>query len=387
MIDENGLVLSKSGDGIEITNPDGTLDFLIGHTTVGLRMLYYKGNGVNLAVDGDFSSGGLGYWTVSGTAAVEQATDHLGNVARLTGVSSLTSANYISGVAAGKRYLLQADVRRVAGMTDSVGVKISWYTAAFALISTLQYLNFNSNEEAWQRLSQIAVAPATAVYAKVVCAYPVASPEYGRVGNIVLREATYAHTQTFAAAANTIEMSDALNILGLLTAQAGADMNGQKIVNLADPVNAQDAVTKAYADLMQRNGESVLGSTFSITGTSGTWQDTGLSIALPGAGTYLVQANVRGFGLYTAGTSGFLSAKLYNATDAADVANSERLIIYIDTSAQAHQVTIPITVIVTVAAAKTINLYAKRQTATTWTSSQIASDANGRTSLSYKAIK
>ena len=137
-----------------------------------------------------------------------------------------------------------------------------------------------------------------------------------------------------------------------------------------------------------QNSESVLGSAFSITGTAGTFQDTGLSLSLPSAGTYRITADVRGRLTGNAGTAWWLTAKLYNSTDAADVADSERLIVLTATTAMQLQMTCPISKVVTVAAAKTIKLYAARDGTGTpsWTASSIESNTAGRTAMSYEKI-
>src|SRR5688572_13172191 len=41
-------------------------------------------------------------------------------------------------------------------------------------------------------------------------------------------------------------------------------------------------------------GSAVLGADFNITGATGVFQDTGLSLSLPGAGTYLITGSLRG---------------------------------------------------------------------------------------------
>jgi len=137
------------------------------------------------------------------------------------------------------------------------------------------------------------------------------------------------------------------------------------------------------------NGESVLGGTISLTGTAGSYQDTLLSVTLPSAGLYRITANVRGALTGNAGTLWWLTAKLYNNTDSSDVANSERLIVLTGVTGQVFQMT---TAIVSegysVSASKVIRLHVFRNGTggPSWTTSQILSDANGRTTLSYEKI-
>ena len=137
-----------------------------------------------------------------------------------------------------------------------------------------------------------------------------------------------------------------------------------------------------------QNSESILGGTFTITGAANVFQDTGLSVALPSAGTYRITGNVRGNLRGNAGTTWWLTAKLYNSTDAADVANSERIVVLTNVNTVLLQQTCPIDAVVTVAAAKTIKLYAARDGAggPSWTNSAIESNSAGRTVLSYEKI-
>ena len=91
-------------------------------------------------------------------------------------------------------------------------------------------------------------------------------------------------------------------------------------------------------------GQSVLTSDFAITATANgtTFQDSGLSVALPAAGTYLITAEVRGRIVGNTGTYWAINVKLYNSTDAADVSNTLRRVAY-TTSTYQLQVTCPIT--------------------------------------------
>ncbi len=134
------------------------------------------------------------------------------------------------------------------------------------------------------------------------------------------------------------------------------------------------------------NGSAALSAHFDITASDGVYQDTGLSVTLPSAGTYMLDAVVRGiFQANAAG--GYIVAKLYNSTDAADVANTFGLVVYYLLANQVVQETIPISTTVTVAASKVIKLYAMRQSSgATMTLDLIGADANGLTSLRYVKI-
>ena len=130
------------------------------------------------------------------------------------------------------------------------------------------------------------------------------------------------------------------------------------------------------------NGTSALSGTYNVTGPNGTWQSVGVALSLPSSGTYQISCDVRGLLLMSSG-AGALSYRLYNTTDAAAVSNSERLGLYAWTTSSYYLATAPITQLVTVAAAKTIDLQAMRDLGTTYTQAQIDSDASGRTQCAY----
>ncbi len=148
-----------------------------------------------------------------------------------------------------------------------------------------------------------------------------------------------------------------------------------------DGIQYPDGTLQTTASTTNSNGSVTLGSSVNLTAGAGAYNNTGMSVTLPAAGTYLVQANVRGAVTPTSVGNNFITALLYNTTDGAAVANSQRLVVYIYNTNYAHA-TVPITAVVTVAAAKTIALYAF------WTcpascSPNIGSDSNGATNLTY----
>jgi len=134
-------------------------------------------------------------------------------------------------------------------------------------------------------------------------------------------------------------------------------------------------------------GTSFLASGFSLTAALGTYQDTGLSITLPSAGTYRISAIVRGTIDGNAGTAWWITSKFYNSTDAANVSNSETLVV-LSASNLFLSISTTMEVIITVTASKTIKLYAFRNGVggATFTTSAISSDVDGRTSMSYEQI-
>lgn len=107
--------------------------------------------------------------------------------------------------------------------------------------------------------------------------------------------------------------TSAVNVTGAGTANQIFTSNGAS----ADPT-FQNLPTAT-------NGQSSLSSDFNITAANGTYQDTGLSVTLPSAGTYEISADICSYIQVSSGTDGYISTLFYNATDAANIPNSTRL--------------------------------------------------------------
>jgi hypothetical protein len=131
-------------------------------------------------------------------------------------------------------------------------------------------------------------------------------------------------------------------------------------------------------------GSSSLGVTYSVTGS---YASTGLSVALPAAGTFKVCQEMRQVVSVSASPSGFITTKLRNSTTSTDVANSERLGIVAPTTGVGYTGTVTTCSDVTGAASDVIQLWAIRGSGPTYTTVQIvAGDADGRTILSYENV-
>lgn len=133
------------------------------------------------------------------------------------------------------------------------------------------------------------------------------------------------------------------------------------------------------------NGETVC-TTFTITGTTGTYQATGNTITLPSAGTYRIVGQIRGeIQPGAAGTHRIL-VQLRDNTAGAFVTNTETLAALGSQNGVLVNQTGALVAVVTVTGATVVELYAAR-TGTVWTSSQVLSDTNGRSKLEWEKIQ
>jgi hypothetical protein len=135
------------------------------------------------------------------------------------------------------------------------------------------------------------------------------------------------------------------------------------------------------------SGESVLAAPFDITEADGVFQDSGLSVDIPEAGSYDLKYNVRY--AVASSTPGYVLVRLYDETAGAEVANSRQMTFYpaniaLPAGATSIQQNAPYATELVAGSARTIRLEAARFAGGTWTFSQLSSDDNGKTKLSYK---
>jgi hypothetical protein len=125
---------------------------------------------------------------------------------------------------------------------------------------------------------------------------------------------------------------------------------------------------------------------------NGVWSNTPLVVHLPDAGTYELDANVRGRLSGNPVINTFITARLWNITTGAALPRSERLVYQvIDGNATGAAVggnaTVPISELVTVGGPTDIQVQARDVNAGgTALIAQIYSDSNGYTSLRFVGI-
>ncbi|MFJ1528292.1 hypothetical protein ACIOFV_07665 [Streptomyces mirabilis] len=126
---------------------------------------------------------------------------------------------------------------------------------------------------------------------------------------------------------------------------------------------------------------------------SGTWNDSGLQVTLPVAGTYEVDASVRAALSGTSPVNTFISARLWDVTAGAVVPGSEVILNQISLTPVAPAITSglnvtgPIQVEYDVPGARVVRLQGRRVNATGASiGASILANTDGRTTLRFKRI-
>jgi hypothetical protein len=145
--------------------------------------------------------------------------------------------------------------------------------------------------------------------------------------------------------------------------------------------------TGGYITTNHASGMAVLASAFDISGANQVFQDSGLALSLPAAGTYAIDGSIRGV-VANNMSNCQIYVKLYNATAGADISDTETLVIYSQQPNVLVQNTISLTAIVTVTVPTTIKLYAARsmEAGSTWSFSRLDSNWAGKTRMRFIKI-
>jgi hypothetical protein len=131
---------------------------------------------------------------------------------------------------------------------------------------------------------------------------------------------------------------------------------------------------------------SILPADFNLlSGPQGSYQDIGLSVSLPAAGTYRIDCDLRSTLQVSSGSAFWISACL---NDGVQVAGTERLITLASQAGIILENTAPLTAFLTVTAPTTVKVLAKydANAATSWSVAKVASDPNGRSMISAVQI-
>ncbi len=156
------------------------------------------------------------------------------------------------------------------------------------------------------------------------------------------------------------------------TTPTNADNSFWQFFSAQDSYDSSQAVTCAASD------EVVLAPNYTIVTGASTFENTGLRIVLPAAGTYILYARVRGI---PGSAATYVQARLFDSTAVVAVPNSLAFVAYAP-NITSQQDTATIVSRYTVTGATTINLQAAQSLAT---ASLIigAPDVNGETVLGY----
>lgn len=206
-------------------------------------------------------------------------------------------------------------------------------------------------------------------------------------GVLNLTDAGVNSTVTVGVAANgitnaKIRASNSLSVIGRSVNSIGnvadiqATAGGNKVLR-------ETGSTLAFSNWIGSDStQATLGSTFAIT-SSGTYQDTGLSVSLDSNSVYLLIQQVRAIvNVSLLSTGGTIFTRLFNVTNAAAITNTELLASFsgaLNTDSQ--QCGSGMTIFTTGAAAPTVRLEAQRASGPTYTTSSILSSTSGRTRL------
>lgn len=162
----------------------------------------------------------------------------------------------------------------------------------------------------------------------------------------------------------------------------GATTLSKLSIGAANTVYTSTGSAPSWAALpTASSGSAVLGAAFPLTSTD-TYQDTGLSVSTPSGGEHQITAQVKATLLATTG-SPYATCRLYNVTAGAVLANSELFVAFSPAAGTYGINTATAQKTYTLAAASTIRLECARRQATVWSVSEISSDVDGRTVLSY----
>jgi hypothetical protein len=175
-----------------------------------------------------------------------------------------------------------------------------------------------------------------------------------------------------------------------ITVAAAALLAGAATVAAAQSASAATVPATAQRAPVADRGIAVLSTIVNLP--PGAWTSTPLEVTLPRAGTYELDADVRGRLAGTPAINTYITARLWNVTAGAEVPQSERLVYQIidlnpGTAPAGGNQTAPISELIKVTGRTTIQLQARDINATGAASiAQVYSDSQGYTTLRYERV-
>jgi hypothetical protein len=143
--------------------------------------------------------------------------------------------------------------------------------------------------------------------------------------------------------------------------------------------------TKTFGDVPAvelTNGEAVMAGNYAITGTG--WNNTGLTVALPAAGTYKLLLDVAGNLNISAGSDTSLIAQVYDFTKAIYVPNTGITFAFSGGTGANVVSRGSVSALYVVDSSRILYLHAQRSgTGPTYTTSNVISSATNITSLTW----
>ena len=145
-------------------------------------------------------------------------------------------------------------------------------------------------------------------------------------------------------------------------------------------------VPATIVPITQNSADFTLPSTYTVPACNAGYYDTGLTMPLSPAGTYLIWYQARTNINASSGVGAYILTELYNVTDGTAVPYSQMIGAYASTLGAAYYGTATIFKRVTIAAPKVINLYAACVAPGTVPVKTVNSDSNGWVGSGYVQV-
>lgn len=347
-------ILTPLGTDVTLSAKQGVQLF---YDAISARWRVVSGTGSNIfagPVGGSGTTNAIPKWTAATTLGDSALTDD-GTTAAITG-RAVTIDNQVSGVARVRSVsTTPLTVERYGN--DSSGLTVGIAKSRHSTLGSHTVVQSGDilGRVQWQGSDGSAFQPAAEIRTEVD-GTPGATDMPGRLIFFVTPDGSATPAEAMRIAQNkTVTLAVAL--------PAGSGGTGATSLGYGLEVSSN------ALRVTLTSSSNVLSSTYSLTQSNGTWESlTSMSATLV-AGTWLVNVYASAELLFSAGSRGTIRVRLRNTTDSTDVVTIVPIDWYTVNVAAAGSAAA--TVILTLAASKTLELQAQRDTATTWTASNV----------------